>query len=171
MIDCVLFCQCTECVPVLLHLSATGNIQPRVAFLPYGVKSLKSLKPVPYTREPKTLGQHLRKRRLELCLFQRDLRQRFKLEKATYANWEKDRCYPATRHWPGIIEFLGYDPSPEPKTMGERLFAYRRKHGLSRKALAAVLRVDEATLWRWEVGQRMPECKGHVDAIRQLKLL
>jgi hypothetical protein len=73
-------------------------LQPRVAFLPYGVKSLKSLKPVPYAREPKTLGQHLRKRRMELGLFQRDLREHFKLEKETYANWEKERCYPAMKH-------------------------------------------------------------------------
>ncbi len=51
-------------------------------------------------------------------LFQRDLRKLFKLEKETYANWEKDRCYPAMRHWPKIIAFLGYDPTPEPATLG-----------------------------------------------------
>lgn len=108
---------------------------------------------------------------MELELFQRELRKRFGLEKETYANWEKDRCYPAMKHWPGIIEFLGFDPSPEPKTIGERLLAYRRRHGLSRVALARKLGVDETTLWRWEVDQRMPECKGHVDAIRRLELL
>ena len=108
---------------------------------------------------------------MELGLFQRDLRKRFKLEKETYANWEKDRCYPAMKHWPGIIKFLGHDPNPEPNTLGERLTAYRRHQGLSRKTLAAVLAVDEGTLWRWEIDQRKPESERHVDAIRRLKLL
>jgi DNA-binding XRE family transcriptional regulator len=122
------------------------HLQGFVAFLPYGVKSLKSLKLVPYERMPKTLGQHLKKRRMELGLFQRDLRARFKLEKETHANWEKDRYHPATKHWPGIIEFLGYDPSPVPKTMGERLLSYRRRYGLSRKMFAQQWGVDETTL-------------------------
>jgi DNA-binding XRE family transcriptional regulator len=143
-------------------------LQGFVALLPYGVKSLKSLKPVPYAREPKTLGQHLKKRRMELGLFQRDLRERFQLEKETYANWEKDRRFPAMKHWPGIIEFLGYDPNPEPKSLSEKLLAYRRRHGLSRRALALQVGLDEATLWRWENDQRKPERKRHIDAIRQL---
>ena len=147
------------------------HLQGFVALLPYGVKSLKSLKPVLYTREPKTLGQHLKKRRLESSLLQRDLRERFKLEKETYANWEKDRCYPAMKHWPGIIEFLGYDPNPEPNTLGTRLMTYRRRHGLSRRALAILLGADDTTLWRWENDQRKPESQRHVDAIRRLEFI
>ncbi len=94
---------------------------------------------------------------METGLLQRDLRKRFGLEKETYANWEKDRCSPAMKHWPGIIAFLGYDPNPEPETLGERLLAHRRRHGLSRLALALQLGIDETTLWRWETDQRRPE--------------
>ena len=108
---------------------------------------------------------------MELGLLQRDLRLRFKLEKETYANWEKDRCKPAMKHWPEIIKFLGIDPNPEPTTLGERLLTYRRHHGLSRKALAALLGADDTTLWRWEIDQRKPECERHVEAIRQLELI
>ena len=105
---------------------------------------------------------------MELGFFQRDLRERFRLEKETYANWEKDRCQPAIRHWPGIIEFLGYDPNPEPKTFGEKLLAYRRRHGLSRKALARQLGLDEATLLWWERDLRIPQRQWQIDAIRGL---
>ncbi len=105
---------------------------------------------------------------MELGLFQRDLHERFKLEKETYANWEKDRCYPAMKHWPGIIAFLGFDPSPVPKTMGDRLKAYRRRHGISRTALAAALGADERTVWRWERDLRIPQRHWQVDAIRRL---
>ena len=144
------------------------HLQTRVAFLPFGPKLLKSLKPRPWVLLPRTLGEHLKKRRMELGLLQRDLRLRFKLEKETYANWEKDRCYPAMKHWPGIIEFLGYDPDPGPKTIGDRILAYRRRHGLSRVAMARHLSVDEATLWRWETDRRQPECERHISAIRRL---
>lgn len=44
---------------------------------------------------------------MQLGLKQREIQTRFGLDKETYANWEKDRCQPAMRHWPGIIEFLG----------------------------------------------------------------
>ena len=107
---------------------------------------------------------------MELGLFQRDLRRRFKLEKETYANWEKDRCYPTMKHWPGIIELLGRDPAPEPKTLGERLVAYRRRLGLSRKALAELLSADVTMVWRWEIGQRTPDNQTHLEAIRRLGL-
>ena len=105
---------------------------------------------------------------MESGLLQRDLRARFALKKEIYANWEKDRCFPAMKHWPQIIKFLGCDPNPEPRTLGEYLMAYRRRHGLSRKALAIQLDADEATLWRWEVDQRRPENQEHIDAIRRL---
>ena len=154
-----------------MQLSEIAFLQTRVAFLPFGPKLLKSLKPRPWVLLPRTLGEYLKKRRLEQGLLQRDLRVRFKLEKETYANWEKDRCKPAMKHWPGIIEFLGLDPNPEPATFGERLIEYRRRHGLSRSALAIMLGADEATLWRWEIDQRKPEKEWHVDAIRRLKLI
>ncbi len=111
------------------------------------------------------MGQHLKKRRVELGLFQRDLRKRFKLEKETYANWEKDHCYPAMKHWPDIIAFLGYDPSPEPTTLGQQLLAHRRRNGMSRKDLSVLLDVDETTLWRWETDERKPNCDRHVNVI------
>ena len=104
---------------------AMPHLQTRVAFLPYGPSLLKTLKSAPYEREPKTLGQHLKKRRMELGLRQRDEQARFSLDKETYANWEKGRCYPAMRNWPAIIAFLQFDPHGEPRSIGEALKAYR----------------------------------------------
>ena len=151
-----------------LQLLAAEILQTRVAFLPYGPKLLKTLKPRPWVLLPTTLGEHLKKRRIEQGLLQRDVQDRFNLDKETYANWEKDRYYPAMRHWPGIIEFLGGDPNPKPSTIGQRLLTYRRHHGLSRSALAAILGVDDTTLWRWETDHWKPKGKRHIDAIRRL---
>ena len=56
--------------------------------------------------------------------------------------------------WAKIICFLGYDPSPQPATLGKRSVALPREHGLSRRSPASTLSVDEDTLWRWETGKR-----------------
>ena len=47
-----------------MQLLETGILQTRVAFLPFGPKLLKSLKPRPWVLLPQTLGEHLKKRRL-----------------------------------------------------------------------------------------------------------
>jgi DNA-binding transcriptional regulator YiaG len=57
---------------------------------------------------------------------------------------------------PAVIRFLGYSPLPPPVTWAERLVRGRTALGLSRKASAAQMRVDQATLARWERGEREP---------------
>jgi transcriptional regulator with XRE-family HTH domain len=79
--------------------------------------------------------------------------KRLGLSKETYANYEKDKTKPVISHWPKIIVFLGFDPSPAPTSDGERLLAYRRQYGLSRAKLARELGVDEGTLHGWEAGR------------------
>jgi transcriptional regulator with XRE-family HTH domain len=49
-----------------------------------------------------------------------------------------------------LIAFLGYDPSPEPHTLGERIKAKRRRDGLTLREVAAHLEVDLGTVMAWE---------------------
>ena len=63
--------------------------------------------------------------------------------------WEKGTA-PFDRYWPRIVAFLGYDPMGAAVSLAARLIARRRSLGLSRKATAKVLGVDEGTLMRWE---------------------
>ncbi len=65
----------------------------------------------------------------------------------------------AVRYLPRIIQFLGYDPYPEPQSLGEKIAARRRHMGLSRKRLARRLGMDEATLRRFENGASEPTGK------------
>ena len=51
---------------------------------------------------------------------------------------------------PAVIRFLGYNPSPTPKTIGDRVTRARIARGWSRKRLAAAGSVDEATIRRIE---------------------
>ena len=131
--------------------------QGRVAFFPFMPIRLKALRPLPYAREPKTLGEHLKKRRHELELHQRQVAARVGVSLSTIIDWEKDRKEPETRYWPKIINFLGYDPLANKRgTLGERLQAKYRELGIPRKRAATLLGIDEGTLLRYERGEWQP---------------
>jgi helix-turn-helix protein len=49
-----------------------------------------------------------------------------------------------------ILRFLGYDPRPEPETLGGRIRAAREAEGLSEEALARQLGLDPGTVAAWE---------------------
>ena len=112
-----------------MQFAAMGQPHRRVAFLPLGPITLKSLKPKLYRDPPETLGEHLRKRRMVFGLLQEDVALRLRVNEWTYLGWEHDRRRPPVRFLPRIIEFLGYDPFPEAK----RIEAKCRKLGLSQE--------------------------------------
>jgi transcriptional regulator with XRE-family HTH domain len=113
---------------------------------------LKALKPKETDFEPQTLGEHVRKRRLELKLTQKQAAQRIGVNPWTVLNWEKDHTEPPIESMPAIIRFLDYDPFPEPKNIPERLLAKRKAMGWSMKEAARQLGVDEGTWGDWETG-------------------
>ena len=77
-----------------------------------------ALRPYPYRwkctqvipTEPRTVGEHLKRRRLELHLFQSELAMMFGVDEASIRNWEKSTYQPAERLMTGIVKWLGYDP-------------------------------------------------------------
>jgi transcriptional regulator with XRE-family HTH domain len=60
---------------------------------------------------------------------------------------------------PRIIEFLGFDPEPQPDTLGQRLAYARRRLGLTQEGLAEKLEVDAGTILRWKKGDCVPPAK------------
>lgn len=48
-----------------------------------------------------------------------------------------------------MIRFLGYNPLPEAETLAGKLTRYRTTRGVSQRALANGLGIDQATLARW----------------------
>ncbi len=107
-----------------------------------------------------TVGDHLRKRRLDLGLLQRDVAAQIGVNTATVANWELGHTAPALRWVPTIVQFLEYAPMPPASSsIAKRLNVSRRLIGLSQKALARRLGIDPTTLARWERGTRRPTGK------------
>jgi len=70
--------------------------------------------------------------------------------------WERDARRPFVSRYPTIIEFLGYEPWPEPQSLAEALLAERRRRGLEMRQIAAHMDVDEGTWRRWEHGEWKP---------------
>ncbi|MFQ5965235.1 MAG: helix-turn-helix domain-containing protein [Candidatus Scalinduaceae bacterium] len=127
--------------------------------LPFCQIRLKAQKPLPsaYPQTIKTLGDHLRKRRLDLKLLQKDVAQKLGVGETSVYNWENNLTKPALRYIPKIIEFLGYVPfNTSNLSVGERIVVYRKLHGLSQKKLAHKLDIDPCTLSKWERDKRKP---------------
>jgi len=126
--------------------------------LPFCHAHLNGPRPLPrsYPQVLTTIGDHLRKRRLDLGLLQREVAERLGVGETTVTNWELNRTTPALQFIPGIIEFLGYAPFPAGASLPDRLRTCRRLCGLSLNRLACLLQVDESTLARWERGTRRP---------------
>jgi len=70
----------------------------------------------------------------------------------TYENWEQEKYEPEDRFFPAVVLFLGYDPSPEPATLAEKIQAKRRRQGISQRELARRLGLDSSTVSAWETG-------------------
>jgi transcriptional regulator with XRE-family HTH domain len=107
--------------------------------------TLQALKPKApgYPQAAKTLGEHVRKRRMDLGLIQAEAAVQIGVSAASVWYWEKRRREPEIAHLPGIIAFLGYDPRPPGRTLAERLVRFREARGWSQERLAAELAVTE----------------------------
>lgn len=80
------------------------------------------------------------------------------VSESTLVTWELNQAEPAIRFVPKIVVFLGYDPFPEPATLGERIVAKRRALGIARKRLAYLLDIDEGALRNCETGRGNLTC-------------
>jgi len=96
------------------------------AFLPGVPLTHKALRPKDYSQEPQTLGEHLKKRRKELGLLQREAAARMGVSTETVVNWENDKTRPVPAQFRPLIAFLGYDPCPPSRTLAERVAAKQR---------------------------------------------
>jgi transcriptional regulator with XRE-family HTH domain len=124
-----------------------------VPFCGWARLTLKAQKQRDYSEDPQTLGEHLKKRPRELGLLQREAAERMGTGTDTYANWEKGKTEPVAAQFRPVVEFLGYDPTPAPTTLPERLEAKRRELGVTFSQVAQYLGWDEGSLTRYLNGK------------------
>ena len=98
---------------------------------------------------------------------QAEVGRRLAVHKGSVQNWERGVGVPGIRLLPAIIEFLGYDPEPEPKSLPERIAYARRRLGFTQEDMARALEVNPVTVWSWESGRTEPSG----SKLRQLQAL
>jgi transcriptional regulator with XRE-family HTH domain len=117
------------------------------------------LKPKDWTDEPATLGEHIKKVRKQRGLFQREVAKALQIDSMSIVNWEKGRTKVGARFVPAIIRWLGYDPLPESRSVGEWIVIERTRRGMARRQLARALQCDEGTLRRYEEDTAAPDAR------------
>lgn len=93
---------------------------------------MKVMKPKPdnYPCELNTIGDHLRKVRMDRGLYQTDVAKIIGCQPDSIVNWEKNKTTPQVSIMKSIIEFLGYIPfSYESESISKRLFVARKVGG------------------------------------------
>jgi DNA-binding transcriptional regulator YiaG len=106
--------------------------------------------------EPKTVGDHIQRRRFGLKMLQREVAEQIGVCEPSVFNWEKNASEPEIRYMPAVIRFLGYNPLPAVTTLAAQLVRHRTTLGVSQKDAAREIGVDQGTLARWERGEREP---------------
>lgn len=103
------------------------------------------------------LGDHLRARRTDLGLPQRDVANRLGVHATSVRNWEAGRTAVTLNAMLRMIGFLRYNPRPEASSVAEQIKRWRTAQGLSQKRTARQMGVDPSTFARWESGRRDPK--------------
>ena len=131
--------------------------------------SLLGLKPCKsgYIKNPKTIGEHIRKVRMDRNLLQKDVAKIIGVTEDCVTNWENNRSTPQIRYLPMIHDFLGYIPElyKEQKDWGNILLQYRREQGVTQKQLAKLIGIDERTL------SKMEKKKGYIASKTKEKMI
>jgi transcriptional regulator with XRE-family HTH domain len=125
---------------------------PRPVKLPHG-----------YPVELRTLGDHIRKRRLDLGLLQIEVSATIGVSENTVWNWEHG-IEPELIHVPAVLAFLGYVPWKEPEDPIGRLAYFKKVKGLSFERLGVLMGKDPEQLNDW-LSARVRPCKKSIDRI------
>jgi transcriptional regulator with XRE-family HTH domain len=128
--------------------------------LPFCHVVIQAQKPLSlsYPHSPKTLGEHIRKRRLDLKLTLKDVEKLLNVSYRSVSDWEKGKLSPTAKVMPKVIKFLGYNPFGDCSTMNneEKIRMCRKLLGLNTKEAAKRLGVTSATISLWENGRVVP---------------
>ena len=110
-----------------------------------------------YPAELKTLGDHVRKVRLDRGMSQPDVAKILNVTPDSVTGWELNRHEPPPRYAKAIITFLGYFPFDSKNcSFGKRLYFARLIAGNTQEQAAEVVGCDESTLRLIELDEREP---------------
>lgn len=120
--------------------------------MPFCRLTKKAPKPkgISYPENPQTLGEFIRRQRIDHGLLQREVAELIGIDSDTLSGWELGRAAPEVRYRPAIYAFLGFCPFDSSWSFGQRLRAAREAQGLSVEHAGRVLGLDSGTIRRAE---------------------
>lgn len=114
----------------------------------------------PYPVNSHTLGDSLRKKRIDLNLTQKQMAKDYlRTSVSNIRNWESGRSQISLHFLPKVYDFIGYFPCDNSLSIGQRLKQRRECFGLSIKQLSEILKVDSCTIAYWERDEHRPSQK------------
>jgi transcriptional regulator with XRE-family HTH domain len=142
----------------ILFVDRSGSRRRTVA-LPFCHRVFITSKPKSpkYPKELKTLGDHIRKRRLDLKLFQKQVAAQIAVDTTMIYNLERNATSPQIHVLPQIIRFLAYNSLPAQESLAEKLLLTRRVIGLTQKEMAKRMGLIRPRWPGWN-GGRAGEC-------------
>jgi site-specific DNA recombinase len=120
--------------------------------------------PKGYPGNPKTIGERIRRTRLDRGLTQLQVAKIIGVDEFTVINWELGKTEPQLQCIPKIIEFLGYVPFDCPEDPLGQLKHYKMIYGLNYEELGKVTGKHPEQLMDWLSGRRKP-CKRNLEGI------
>jgi transcriptional regulator with XRE-family HTH domain len=108
-----------ENIALLLSLQKVHIKVPRIPYPPHWKAGQR------LSQSPQSLGDKIKKRRLELHWFQADVAGVIGVHLVSVSNWERGISMPSRRMLTRIQEFLDYTPKPVPKDVTAGLGAWK----------------------------------------------
>ena len=71
------------------------------------------IRKIPVPKHPTTIGGHLRRRRLQLKIYQPEAARLLQVSTVTLSRWECDKVLPTPPHCDRIAAYLGWNPFAE----------------------------------------------------------
>jgi DNA-binding transcriptional regulator YiaG len=106
---------------------------------------------------PQTLGDFIRKKRVESLQLQSHVARIIGVSEDTITNWETNRFVPQINLYPAIFQYLGFYPfAHETESIGGKMKQLRNCLGLSYQAAGEVFAVYGTTVRGWELNKSRP---------------
>ena len=122
--------------------------------LPFTEYKRKNPRPSAVLENPQTIGEHIKRERQLRGLRQCDVATELGVNTFTICNWENGQAVGRPRYYPIIIDWLEYDPFPEPQTIGQKLLQDRLRLGLTSQEMAQRNGVDQSVILKGEKSRR-----------------
>lgn len=130
-------------------------------------KTVSKPKPVGYPEHPQSVGEHIRKKRVDLGISQGAVARQLGVSEDCVCYWEQNRNQPRLYQYPAIIKFLGYYPfDHETETFWGKIKRYKYEHGLSNKKLAKLLGLDASSVASWQNNKHMAPIDSVIKSLR-----